>query len=327
MRIVFFGTPDIAVASLAALLQAGHEVPCVVTQPDRPSGRRRHLTPPPVKVFATEHGLRVLQTDAVNDRAFLAELATSEPELIVVTAFGQKLGRRLLALPPGGCVNVHASLLPRHRGAAPIAHAILAGDPETGVTIMEMAPQMDAGDVLAQEATPIGPRETTAALTERLATLGARLLAQTLDDLAAGRIQPIPQDHAKATLAPSLRKNDGAIDWKRPAADLDRLVRAMTPWPGAFTFWAPVGRKPLRLLVVEADAAPGDAAEPGRVASADEAHITVETGDGLLRLLRVQPAGKRPMPVADFLRGHPVAVGDHLGWEERVARRPHPPRP
>lgn len=317
MRIAFFGTPEIAVTSLAALLDAGHDVACAVTQPDRPSGRRRTLTPPPVKVFATERGLPVLQTDAVNARAFRDELAALAPEVVLVTAFGQKLRRRLLELLPRGCINVHASLLPRHRGAAPVAHAILAGDAQTGVTIMQMAERMDAGDILAQEATPIGPRETTGSLTDRLAVLGAELLVRTLDALAAGRVQPRAQDDSQATEAPSLRKNDGAVDWARPAAYLDRCIRAMTPWPGAFTFWVPAGGKLLRLLVLEAEPEPGEPGDPGRIASTDHGRLSVETADGLLRILRVQPAGTRAMAVADFLRGHPIPVGSHLGWEER----------
>jgi len=317
MRIAFFGTPEIAVTSLAALLDAGHDLACVVTQPDRPSGRRRTLTPPPVKVFAIERGLPVLQTDAVNARAFRDELAALAPEVIVVTAFGQKLRRRLLELPPRGCINVHASLLPRHRGAAPVAHAILAGDAETGVTIMQMAERMDAGDILAQQATPIGPRETTGSLTERLASLGSELLVRTLHALAAGCVQPRAQDDSQATEAPSLRKNDGAVDWARPAAYLDRFIRAMTPWPGAFTFWVPPGGKPLRLLVLEAEPDPGEPGDPGRIACTADGRLSVETADGLLHILRVQPAGKRAMPVADFLRGHPLHVGCHLGWEER----------
>lgn len=316
MRTVFIGTPDIAVASLAALADAGHEVALVVTQPDRPSGRRRRLTPPPVKVFAAERGLPVLQTDAVNSPASVEQIAAAQPEAIVVTAFGQKLGRRVLALPPRGCINVHGSLLPRHRGAAPIAHAILAGDAETGVTIMEMAPQMDAGAILSQEATPIGARETAGELTDRLAGLGARLLVRTLADLEAGTAEPVEQDPAKATAAPSLRKNDGAIDWRRSADELGRLARAMTPWPGAFTFWVPEGGRPVRLLVLEAEPRPGQAAEPSRVASTQDGCLLVETGTGLLALLTVQPGGKRPMATADFLRGHPVPVGAHLGWEE-----------
>ncbi|MFW6161939.1 MAG: methionyl-tRNA formyltransferase [Planctomycetota bacterium] len=322
MRIAFFGTPDIAVASLAALLDAGHDVACVVSQPDRPSGRRRRLTPPPVKVFAADRGLPVRQSDEVNDPAFVEGLAALEPQAIVVTAFGQILREPLLELPPLGCLNVHASLLPRHRGAAPVATAILAGDRETGVTLIRMVREMDAGPILAQESTPIGPRETTGELTERLADLGAGLLVRTLEELAAGRAEPTAQDDAAATYAPSFRKNDGAIDWTRPADYLGRFVRAMTPWPGAFTFWLPPGKPPLRLLVLEAVAEPGEAGEPARVAAADGQGIAVETGEGLLRLLRVHPAGKRPMAAADFLRGHPIPVGARLGWEERRGAGP-----
>jgi len=194
MRIVFLGTPDFAVPSLEALVEAGHQVACVVTQPDRPSGRHRRLAPPAVKQSAAAHAVPVRQTDDVNAPAFLDGLAALEPELIAVVAFGQKLGRRLLRLPARGCINVHASLLPRHRGAAPVAHAILAGDTETGVTTLRMARRMDAGDILAQQATPIGARENAGQLGERLAALGAQLLVRTVADMAAGRHKPIAQD-------------------------------------------------------------------------------------------------------------------------------------
>jgi len=313
MRIIYLGTPGFAVPCLEALLEAGHDVVCVVTQPDRPSGRRRRPTPPLVKRFAESRGLPVRQTDDVNNPASLGELEQLAPDFVVVTAFGQKLRRRLLDLPSRGCLNVHFSLLPRHRGAAPVAHAILVGDRETGVTIMRMAERIDAGDILLQEATPIGPRETTGQLTERLAQLGARLLVQTIDDIAAGRAQPTPQEHDKATLARALRKKDGAIDWTRPAAYLDRFVRAMSPWPGAFTYWSPPARQPLRLVVHEAERVEGQASQPGRIASLEGDRIAVETGEGLLRILRLQPAGKRAMSAVDFLRGHPLAVGDRLG--------------
>jgi len=319
MRIVYLGTPDLAVPPLEALLAAGHDVACVVTQPDRPSGRRRHLAPPAVKVAAIAHGLDVRQTDNVNDPAFVAGLAALEPEMIVVAAFGQKLRKALLALPPRDCINIHGSLLPRHRGAAPIAHAILTGDAETGVTIMKMAARMDAGDILSQQAIPIGPDETTGQLTTRIADLGAQLLVATIADLAAGRVHPIVQNHSQATFAPSLSKADGTLDWTRPAAYLARLVRAMSPWPGAFTFWTPLGKHPLRIVVHRAEAnAEGQASSPGRVAWTDADCLAVETADGILRILTLQPAGKRSMPAADFLRGHPVSAGDYLKWEERV---------
>jgi len=313
MRILFLGTPDFAVPSLEALLEAGHEVVCVVTQPDRPSGRHRQPTPPAVKVFAARRGLPVRQTDDVNAPAFLDALAPLALDLIVVVAFGQKLGRRLLGLARLGCINVHFSLLPRHRGAAPMPHAILQGDPETGATILRMTPRLDAGDILGQEATPIGTRETAGELTERLGPIGARLLVRTLDDLAAGRVHPTPQDHSLATRAPSLQKHDGAIDWSRPAAFLERFVRAMNPWPGAFTFWLREVDCPLRIVVHSALPAEGHAGVAGRVASADAGRISVETGEGLLQILCLQPAGSRPMAAADFLRGHPLAVGDRFG--------------
>lgn len=313
MRIVFFGTPEFAVPSLRALVEAGHEVACVVTQPDRPSGRHAVPTAPPVKQAALARGLPVLQTANVNERGCVAALAERAPEAIVVAAFGQKLRRRVLALPRHGCINVHASLLPRHRGAAPVAHAILAGDAETGVTILRMNERIDAGDVLAQEATPIGPRETAGELTARLAGLGAGLLVRTLAAIAAGEAHPIPQDASRATRAPALDKADGAVRWDRPAAYLARFVRAMAPWPGAFTFWRRPDRPPLRLVVHEAEPVEGPAAAPGAVAIAEGDCLAVGTGHALLRLLTLQPAGGRVLSASDFLRGHRVAIGDRFG--------------
>jgi methionyl-tRNA formyltransferase len=322
MRVVFFGTPDFAVPSLEALLERGHNVACVVSQPDRPSGRRRQLAPPPVKVFAADRDVPVRQVERCNESAFLEELQSLAPEAIVVAAFGQKLGRRLLALPPHGCINVHASLLPRHRGAAPVAHAILAGDAETGVTIMQMVSRMDAGDILAQAAVPIGPKETAGELSDRLARLGGSLLVETLDGLEQGSVRPIPQDDGQATLAPSLRKSDGVIDWQAPAAHLERFVRAMRPWPGAYTFWAPPGKRPMRLVIHEADAVEAPATHPTRIAAADDTGLAVETSDGVLVIHTLQPAGKRVMDAGDFIRGHKVEVGSVMGWTEAAVRRP-----
>ncbi len=319
MRILFLGTPEFAVPSLAALIEAGHDVACVVTQPDRPSGRRRRLAASPAKRFAAERGLALRQSDDVNEEEFLDGLAEMQPELVVVAAFGQKLGVRFLRLPRCGCINVHASLLPRHRGAAPIAHAILAGDSETGVTIMQMAETMDTGDILVQEAVPIGPSETTGELTARLAKLGARLLLDAIGQIAGGWAQAVPHDQAQATRAPAFHKNDGLIDWSRPAAYLDRFVRAMTPWPGAFTFCSPQGKAPLRLVICEAvpdDATPAEA-PPGSILAAEGEQLSVQTGDGILHVLRLQPAGKRPMSAADFLRGHSLPTGSLLRGPEQ----------
>lgn len=313
MRIIFLGTPDFAVPPLAALLDAGHDVACVVTQPDRPCGRHRRLAPPPVKEFARARGLPVRQTDDVNKPAFIESLAQFAPELIVVAAFGQKLERPLLRLAPHGCLNVHSSLLPRHRGAAPVAHAILAGDAETGVTIMRVNPRMDAGDILLQESTPISPRETAGELTERLAGLGACLLVTALSRIAAGKAEFAPQDPRLATLAPSLDKSDGAVDWTRPASYLARFVRAMNPWPGAFTYWLRPDAPPLRLVLHQAEAVEGPSSQPGRIAAAGADLFAVETGAGLLRILSLQPAGGRPMAASEFLRGHAIAPGHTFG--------------
>ena len=316
MRIVFLGTPEFAVPSLRALAEAGHEIACVVTQPDRPGGRRRRPVAPPVKRFALERGLPLRQSGNVDEPGFIAGLAALEPELGIVAAFGQKLGPQFLRLPRCGCINVHASLLPRHRGAAPIAHAILAGDAETGVTIMRMAETIDTGDTLVQAATPIGPRETAGELTARLAELGARILLEAVGQIAGGWAAAVPQDPSKRTRAPSLRKSDGLIDWNRPADFLDRFIRAMTPWPGAYTFWCPLGKPPMRLVVHEAEPEPAagpSSVAPGRIASLEHARLSIQTGRGLLHILRLQPAGKRPMPAADFLLGHRLAVGDLLG--------------
>jgi len=318
MRIVFLGTPDFAAAILETLLGTAHEVVCVVTQPDRPRGRHRKPVAPPVKQLAVASGLPVLQAADVNEPGVVASLAQLAPEAIVVAAFGHKLGPRILALPPHGCLNVHASLLPRHRGAAPVAHAILAGDAETGVTIMRMSERIDAGDILSQEATPIGARETAGQLTARLAQLGARLLVRVLADIEAGNPpRAVPQDPALATRAPALEKHHGALPWQRPAAYLARFVRAMNPWPGAFTFWLRPAAPPLRLVVHEAEATEGQAALPGRVAAAHGDFLAVETGGGLLRLVTLQAAGSRAMAAGDFLRGHRIAPGHLLGRPPR----------
>ncbi|MBM4035599.1 MAG: methionyl-tRNA formyltransferase [Planctomycetes bacterium] len=310
MRTIFMGTPEFAATVLEALLGSAHQVACVVTQPDRPSGRHHAPVPPPVKELALARGLPVLQTDDVNEPAFAASLAAWAPEAIVVAAFGQKLGQRLLALPPRGCINVHASLLPRHRGAAPVAHAILAGDEQTGITIIRMAGRIDAGDILAQQAVPIAPADTTGSLTQRLAELGGPCLVGALTAIEAGHARAVPQDHRLATFAPALDKSGGAVPWSRPAAYLERFVRAMNPWPGAFTFWQRPGKPPLRIVIHTACAIEGQAACPGRVAAAGGGSLAIETGEGLLQPLLLQPAGSRPMSAADFLRGHRLAPGD-----------------
>lgn len=307
-RVVFMGTPAFAVPVLTALAGT-HQVVGVVTQPDRPAGRGRELQPAPVKRVALEFGLPLIQPPSLRRPEALAQLAAWQPEVIVVAAFGQILRQDVLDLPPHGCLNVHASLLPRWRGAAPIPAAILAGDAVTGVTIMKMDTGLDTGPIVARREEPIRPDDTQTSLGERLAQLGARLLVETLPAYLEGALLPQPQPEEGVTYARQLRKEDGLLDWSRPAVELDRQVRAFHPWPGAFTSW-----KGQMLKVLRAVPLPdwrGDA-PPGLVLALADG-IAVATGEGALRLEQVQLAGKRPMDVALFLRGQRDFVDSRLG--------------
>jgi methionyl-tRNA formyltransferase len=308
-RVVFMGTPPFARTILAALLARPDPVAGVVCQPDRPRGRGLAVEPPAVKALAVERGLPVLQPSRVRDPAFLGALRDLEPDLIVVAAYGRILPRTVLDLPPQGCINVHASILPRHRGAAPIAHAIRAGDDVTGVTIMRMVEEMDAGDVLLARETPIRPDDTTGSLTGRLAELGGGALGDAIDGLRAGTIRPVPQPAEGVTFAPRIGRDDARLDWSRSAAALERLVRAMHPDPVA---WTTVGGRALRVHRASVAVEPADAA-PGTVERADRHGLEVATGDGRLLLLEVQLEGKRRMEAAAFLAGHRVAPGTRLG--------------
>ena len=307
-RIIFMGTPQFAVPSLNALV-ADHAVIGVITQPDRPAGRGRDLHQSPVKQAALEHDLPLYQPRSLCTSEAFDQLVDWCPDLIVVAAFGQLLSQDVLDLPPHGCLNVHASLLPRWRGAAPVAAAILAGDEITGVTIMKMDAGLDTGPILAQREEAICADDTRASLTERLSVVGAELLAEALPPYVAGDLQPRPQAEDEATFADRLRKEDGELDWSRPAVALDRKVRAFMPWPGTFTFWE--GR---RLKVLKAMSLPeweGDA-PPGVVVGVDDG-AAVATGAGALQLEKIQLAGKRAMAVGPFLRGARDFVGSCLG--------------
>ncbi|HIP97224.1 MAG TPA: methionyl-tRNA formyltransferase [Anaerolineae bacterium] len=309
-RIVFMGTPPFAVPTLEALVtQGSYELVCVVTQPDRPAGRGRRLAAPAVKEAALAHGLPVWQPRTLRDPEAVGKLHALSPTVIVVAAFGQILSPDVLAIPPWGCLNVHASLLPRWRGAAPIPAAILAGDEETGVTIMLLDEGMDTGPILTQASLPIHPEDTTGSLTERLATLGADLLIATLPRWLAGEIQPRPQDHSQATICRPLRKEEGWLNWSRPAIELERRVRAYSPWPGAYTTWRGQRLKVLRAASLMDWHGPQP---PGQVIALPEG-TAVATGKGALLLLEVQLAGRRATAIADFLRGRKEFVGSHLG--------------
>lgn len=313
-RMVFMGTPDFAVPSLRSLHEQ-YEVTLVVTQPDRPAGRRRAVREPAVKAAARELGLPIYQPDTLRGAEAVEALRTARPDVIVVAAFGEILRENILSLPPRGCVNVHASLLPRHRGASPVAAAILAGDPVCGVTIMLMDRGMDTGPILAQAQGPIGPDDTTETLTERLSHLGARLLAETLPRWMAGELEPQPQDANSATYAPLVRKDDGLIDWGDPAIVTERKIRAFDPWPGAYTYWQ--GR---RLKLVRAETSPSwcGPEEPGTVLEACGG-VAVATGEGALVIRQLQVAGKRCVDCAAFLCGQPDFVGSVLGGAEDTA--------
>lgn len=324
MRVVFLGTPEFAVPSLAALVRR-HEIALVLTQPDRPKGRGRHLAEPPVKALARGYGLPVLQPETLGEREMRPAFEQARAEAAVVVAYGLKIPDWLLALHPRGAINVHGSLLPAYRGAAPVNRAIINGDAETGVTTMLLASRMDAGPLLMQRRTPIGPEETAGEVTARLAELGAGLLVVTLDGLASGTVLPREQDEALATLAPKLRKEDGLIDWKRGAREIVNLVRGVNPWPGAC---AALDGKPLKIwkaaVAARPETAPASKAVPAAAAASEVRPGTVLAAsfhEGLLvacgageavALLNVQTEGKKPLTAPEFLRGRALAPGTVL---------------
>ena len=310
-KVLFMGTPDFAVPILQALIESPeYDVVAVATRVDKPAGRGRKLRPSPVKEVAQADGIPVFQPRSLRkDPDAVLALAETGPDVIVVAAYGLILPKSVLEIPPYGCINVHASLLPRWRGAAPVAAAILAGDEVTGITIMLMDEGMDTGPLLAQVEEPILPTDTAGSLSTRLAGLGARLLLDTLPRWIAGGVEPEPQDDAAATYAPRIKKEQGRIVWEKPAELLEREVRAYQPWPGSFTTWQ--GRR-LKVLEAAVDHDGAPQAQPGTVLEADRG-VGVATGDGVLLLRRVQLAGKKPVDIESFLRGQRGFVGGVLG--------------
>jgi methionyl-tRNA formyltransferase len=293
-RIVFAGTPDFALASLTALVEAGRGPVAVLTQPDRPAGRGKKLTASPVKRYAEEHGIPVRQPATLRDEQAQAELAAFEPDLLVVAAYGLILPQAVLDIPRFGCLNVHASVLPRWRGAAPIQAAILAGDGKTGVSLMAMTAGLDCGPVFHIEELDIGPRETAGELHDRLATLGGKMLVAHLDAILGGDLEPVPQDEALATYAPKIDKQDARIDWALTADEVARRIRAYNPFPGAFCFSGET-----RIKIWRAAAIAGSGA-PGAVLQSDREAVVIACGDGALRLDELQLPGKRRVAAHEF---------------------------
>lgn len=313
MRILFMGTPDFAVPSLEALIQAGHTICGVFTQPDKPKNRGMKLQAPPVKECALAHDIPVFQPVKLRDGTALAQIQELAPQLIVVAAYGRILPDDILAAPPKGCINVHSSLLPNYRGAAPINWAVLNGDKETGVTIMHMAHDLDAGDIISQAATPIDPDETVVALHDRLAVLGAQLLVETVAQIEAGTATRTPQNHDKATLAPMLGRELSPMDFTRTARQLRDQVRGLIPWPAAVTNLGDKRCKVFQTVV----SGEYTTAVPGTVLAAGKEGLVVACGEGtVLRLEEIQPDGGKRMKAADYLRGHPIAVGTVLALPE-----------
>lgn len=306
MRIVFLGTPDYAVPVLSTLFDDGYEVASVVTQPDRPAGRGRALTPPPVAVWAREHGVPAIQPPSLRPPEVAEQLAALVPDAMVVTSYGRILPPALLSLAPLGCLNVHPSLLPRHRGPSPVAEAILQRETVTGVSIMQLDEGTDTGPVLAQEEVEIAPDDTAGELTARLFDIGGRLMARTLRQWADGRVAAVPQDESRATHSRKLEKADGVLDFTRAAAELHNQVRAMDPWPGAYTTWSGATLKVLRTTRVEGVV---EGSPPGTVVSLADGSLGVVTADGVLGLLALQMEGRRATDAGSFLRGHPDILG------------------
>jgi methionyl-tRNA formyltransferase len=307
--IVFMGTPDFAVQPLTALHAADADVVLVVTQPDRPKGRGRILTPPPVKQAALQWGYAVSQPDRVREPAFVGRLRELKPDFFVVVAFGQILPLQVLQIPKYGAINVHASLLPRYRGPAPMQWAMIRGEHQTGITTMLMDSGVDTGDILLQRSLRIQSHETAGQLHDRMARLGAELLVETLVGLIHGTVLPQAQKHDEATYAPMLKKKDGHLHWHQPAGRLDSFVRAMTPWPGAFCYWEGKLLKILKAHPIE-DAKPS--AAPGTVMESFPDELRIAANPGVLVIDELQGASGKRMPVDEFLRGHRLSPGTVL---------------
>lgn len=313
MRVVFMGTPQFAVNTLELLVIKGHQVVGVVTQPDRPQGRGQKLLPSPVKVKALELGLTVYQPEKIKEPAFIEILRKLQLEAVVVVAYGQILPPEILRLPPMGCINVHASLLPKYRGAAPLHWAIINGEKETGVTTMLMDEGLDTGPMLLKKSIKIDDQMTVGQLHDQLAILGAELLVETLEKIASGQVVPVPQDEAQASYAPLLSKEHEKINWNNKKEDIHNLIRGMNPWPGAYTLF-----KGARLKIWETSLekySGNEQRKPGEIVKLEEEGFWVGTGDEPVLIKMVQPAGKKPMTALSFVNGYGIRPGQCMGEE------------
>ena len=311
MKLVFIGTPDFALPSLKALIQAKHNVVCVVTQPDRPKGRQRGVMSPPIKLYAQKHNIKILQPETITD-VLVKSLQALSPELIVVIAYGKILPKQILDIPSLGCINAHASLLPKYRGAAPIQRALLNGEKQTGITIMFINEKMDAGDIILQEKIIISPSDNAETLHDKLSQLSANLLVKTIVQIEEGAYTQIPQDHTKATYASMLKKSDGLIDWTRSAEEINNMTRAMNPWPGVYMFINISGKnKRLRIFKTEVfDKSVYSKEKTGVLLDVlKNRGGLVGTGKGSLLLTRVQLEGGEKVSFEEFTRGHPIKKG------------------
>lgn len=310
-KIVFMGTPDFSVPILRNLVEEGYEIVGVVTQPDRPKGRKKILTPPPVKVEAEKHGIKVLQPEKI--RHEVEDVLALQPDLIVTAAFGQILPNALLEAPKYGCINVHASLLPELRGGAPIHYSILQGKAKTGITIMYMAEKLDAGDILTQAEVVIEERDTVGLLHDKLSAAGVQLLSETIPSLLAGKLTPKKQDDTKATFASNIKREQEKVNWSKAGEEIYNQIRGLNPWPVAFTTY---NNQPLKLWWGEK--VPGnDEAAPGTIIRVEEDGIVVATGNKIaIKITELQPAGKKKMSGEDFLRGTSIKIGEKLGDDE-----------
>ena len=308
MNIVYMGTPDFAVAPLEALLQAGHQVTAVVTQPDKQKGRGKEVQMTPVKECALKHGIPVFQPVKIKEKDAVMQLKEYPADLFVVAAFGQILSQEILDLPPFGCINIHASLLPKYRGAAPIQWAVINGETKSGVTIQQMEKGLDTGDILLKREIPVEPKETGESLYGKLMALGAELVVEALPLIESGKITPQKQDDSASSYAPRLTKEMGCIDWSKDAHELERLVRGLNSWPSAYTKW-----KGKTLKIWEADVVQGQGNSPGRVEQVGKDFLDVACGEGILRIYSLQLEGKKRMAVKDFLLGNEVDAGMVMG--------------